>query len=672
MLCKLLTHPRVKFLSISFFLACGLFTFWVILDVSSTRAAGIISTDPITNEVGVDLAANIEVTYSSPVSPTTVTTHTFVVQGMLSGARDGVFNFGDGNSRVTLNPENGYFPGEVVRVSATDGISSTGGTPVTSYQWQFTAGPILDRHFDGFADIHADLLEVACGSVAWGDYDNDGDLDILLTGAQTDSGYIPFTRIYRNDGGSFTDIQAGLPDVMDSSVAWGDYDNDGDLDILLTGTTGSTLISRVYRNDRGTFTEIRTGLPGVTNSSVAWGDYDNDGDLDILLTGNTAGYLTSIASIYRNDGGNFTDIGVGLPDVMDSSAAWGDYDNDGDLDILLTGLSRSGWFSQVYRNYRGTFTDIGAGLPEVYQSSVAWGDYDNDGDLDILLTGRDIGNNPVSRVYRNDRGTFTDIEADLVDVWYGSVAWGDFDNDGDLDILLTGAQFDSDYIAFTRIYRNDFGRFIDINAVLPGVFYSSVAWGDYDGDGDLDILFSGFTGSRIVTRVYSNEDYIFYLPVICRKSVDLPDLVVSELVATTTEVRVMIRNVGNRTTSDDFWVDVSFNPYECPPQINQPWPQIASAGVVWGVTRELAAGESLELVTGGDYYWASESSGPPYPVGADVWAYVDSVDWSTTWGAVREIKEENNTRSTVSGVGTEGVRSLPLEGQKDLGNLPAR
>ena len=101
--------------------------------------------------------------------------------------------------------------------------------------------------------------------------------------------YQRISKIYRNNGdNTFTEqTSIALTGVSISSVAWGDYDNDGDLDILLTGSTDSGNISKIYRNNGdNTFTEQTSiALTGVDNSSVAWGDYDNDGDLDILLTG---------------------------------------------------------------------------------------------------------------------------------------------------------------------------------------------------------------------------------------------------------------------------------------------------------------------------------------------------------------------------------------------------
>src|SRR4249920_2160632 len=102
---------------------------------------------------------------------------------------------------------------------------------------------------------------------------------------------------------TFTDVAAGLTPVFHSSVAWSDYDNDGDLDILLTGSGGGG-VTMLYRNSGGanpTFSDVGAGLTGVAGGSVAWGDYDNDGDLDILLTGASSGVRQ--AKLYRNSGG---------------------------------------------------------------------------------------------------------------------------------------------------------------------------------------------------------------------------------------------------------------------------------------------------------------------------------------------------------------------------------
>ncbi|MCG3155550.1 MAG: hypothetical protein DKINENOH_02156 [bacterium] len=355
--------------------------------------------------------------------------------------------------------------------------------------------------FAQFTDIGASLTGVYKSSVAWGDYDNDGDLDILLTGL-SDADAI--AKVYQNTGGIFSDIGAGLTGVWYSSVTWGDYDNDGDLDILLTGADVSlNLFAKVYQNTGGTFTDIGAGLTAVYRSSVAWGDYDNDGDLDILLTGHNG--TNSIAKVYQNTGGAFADISAGLTWINRGSVAWGDYDNDGDLDILLPGNSDAGYFAKVYQNNSGVFTGMSAGLTAVGESSAAWGDYDNDGDIDILLTG-ETASGRIAKVYQNSGGAFTDIGAGLSEVGQGSVAWGDYDNDGDLDILLTGETISG---RIARVYQNSGGAFTDIGAGLTGVLGSSVAWGDYDNDGDLDILLTGQgAGFTDVAKIYRNNSTV--------------------------------------------------------------------------------------------------------------------------------------------------------------------
>gem|GEM_PF-1039093 len=351
-----------------------------------------------------------------------------------------------------------------------------------------------------FTEISTLLEGVVNSSVKFGDYDSDGDLDILLTGM--DASNLSITKIYRNDSGSFTDISASLTGVNSGSAEWGDYDNDGDLDILLTGIDGSFVsVAKIYRNDAGSFTDIAASLEGIHWGTAVWGDYDNDGDLDILLTGaDTAG----VSKVYRNDKGNFTDINAPLDQVYSSSAAWGDYDNDGDLDILLAGYNSSNQrISKVYRNNSGTFSDINAALEGVFMGSVAWGDYDNDGDLDILLTGS-ASYGRISKIYQNNYGVFSDISAPFAGVYCSTSTWGDYDNDGDLDILLTGMNGAGERIS--KLYRNDAGDFTDISTSLFGVYCSSAAWGDYDNDGDLDILLTGEGNYNIkISKIYLNN-----------------------------------------------------------------------------------------------------------------------------------------------------------------------
>lgn len=370
--------------------------------------------------------------------------------------------------------------------------------------WPLAAYPRAVYAAGEFTDIGAGLPGVNTGNVAWGDYDADGDLDIVLTGC-TDAYCLAYTtRILRNDGGGvFTDIAASLPGVVYGSASWGDFDNDGLLDMMLTGTADTGRIARIYRNDgSGIFSDTGAGLPGITRGSAVFGDYDNDGDFDVLLSGD--GETGLITRIFRNNGGVFVDTGIVLPGLFWSAAAWGDYDNDGDLDILLTGMDEIGVpESVILRNDGASFTDIVAGLVGVGYGSAAWGDYDSDGDLDVLITGRTAAST-ASLVYRNDAGSFTLISAGLPGVQFSAGSWGDFDNDGDLDIFLTG-ETATDKI--TRVYRNGGGgSFTDIGAGLTGLSASWGAWGDHDNDDDLDLLVMGWTGSEAVTRIYSNNE----------------------------------------------------------------------------------------------------------------------------------------------------------------------
>lgn len=353
-----------------------------------------------------------------------------------------------------------------------------------------------------FTVTDAGLVNVSRSSIAWADYDNDGDLDVLLTGDKGSGPYI--ASIYRNDAGTFTNINAGLTGIYNSAVAWGDYDGDGDYDILACGRNANNSKSYIYQNNNGSFTQKEIGLPAIgSDGAVSWGDYDNDGDLDILIAGSYS------CKIFNNHEGVFTDINAGLPLVSNAWVDWGDFDNDGKLDIFIMGDLGGILISSIYKNNGNSFTEmLQAGIMPLIGGTASWTDFDNDNDLDVLINGFDEYLEPKTTIYSNLGGMqFMDILTGITNSSLGTVAWADYDNDGDADLLLTGQNLACGSMS-SKVYRNDDDiEFTDINSNLDGAERGSSAWVDFDNDGDLDILITGTNGNgNASTRLYKNNN----------------------------------------------------------------------------------------------------------------------------------------------------------------------
>jgi hypothetical protein len=285
--------------------------------------------------------------------------------------------------------------------------------------FSLAGGLIVPAHAEPLADSGATLPGLTNATTTWADYDTDGDLDLLLTGATTSDDR--FIALYGNDSGTLTALSGtGLTGLSAAAVAWGDYDNDNDPDLLLAGTDATATRQTVlYRNNSdGTFTAdsaATSAIPGLSGADADWGDYDNDGNLDLLLAGDAddGGVGAPLTEIYRNDGGtewNLTNVGAPLPRIDDGVARWGDYDGDGDFDALLSGTDGvSTDTTRIYTNNGGAFaldSDATGDLPDVQQGVIAWADYDNDGDLDLFLGGTVSGTDDIARVYKNNNGRF--------------------------------------------------------------------------------------------------------------------------------------------------------------------------------------------------------------------------------------------------------------------------
>jgi len=317
------------------------------------------------------------------------------------------------------------------------------------------------------------LTLTTCGSLAFGDIDNDGDLDLALTGCNdldeaTCTGYV--AKIYINNGTTLTENQTweqSLTGVNRGSLAWGDVDNDGDLDLALVGGSETGRIAKIYINNGTTLVENSKWQVNLTpldyGTAVAFGDVDNDGDLDLALAGSTGEPWYEFTEVYINNGTTFVENltwSENLLDVEESSLAFADFDNDGDLDLTLIGHT-TGDNHYIYINNGTTFVESqGSGptgdLAGIFDGSVAFGDYNNDGFLDIVANGYE-GYTTIYR-YNTSESIFTDYTEDsenVMDLEFGSVVvWSDIDSDNDLDLMEIGWGGGGDWFQ-AKIYTNN-------------------------------------------------------------------------------------------------------------------------------------------------------------------------------------------------------------------------
>ena len=358
-------------------------------------------------------------------------------------------------------------------------------------------------------------------SAAWGDFNNDGWTDLY---ANFNDGTKDISSVViRNDGGTFRMHQQLLS--QGSPVGggiWGDYDNDGFLDIFTHHN------HHLFHNNNGTeFTNVSDLLPSLpmTNTlGATWGDFNGDGFLDLYITGYEIPNYEPDALLINNQGQGFT-----LAWQSSGNPARGvtaaDFDEDSDLDVFVSNyrlVPNNLWendglgnFTDIAGSY-GVAGDSGGSYPYGHTIGSAWGDLDNDGHLDLFVGNFrhawGDGSQDHAKMLRNrgpNHNYDFELKAELTGAdWqeaYASPAMGDYDNDGDLDFFITSAP---GYGNQSRLYRNggnwDFHN--ETSSAALGITENSYqnAWADFDNDGDLDLL----TAARIYRNNTSGNNWL--------------------------------------------------------------------------------------------------------------------------------------------------------------------
>jgi hypothetical protein len=429
-------------------------------------------------------------------------------------------------------------------------------------QWQIPPA-VFESEYDikrfrdvaGFAGVDVDELS---GGVVMDDFDHDGLLDLMVSG----SGLHSQLRYFHNNGdGKFSDLtdSAGLAGLFGGlNIIQGDYNNDGWVDVLVLrggwlGKDGRHPHSLLRNNGDNTFTDVTEEAGLLTRhptQTAVWFDYNNDGLLDIFIGNETVPDSGAIdpCELFRNNGdGTFTECaaenGLAIVDWV-KAVVTGDFNNDGRPDLYLSSLVGP---NHLVRNdgpagadrspkAKWRFTEVGAaaGVSEPLRSFSCWFfDYDNDGWLDLMVTGyaiHDAGDVLVdylgmptpeaerARLYHNNRdGTFADVtkEQGVFKIIHGMGAnFGDFDNDGWLDFYVGTGDPALSTIIPNRAFRNNAGRgFQDVTT--SGGFGNlqkghGIAFGDIDNDGDEDIyshLGGALSGDHYPSQLLENPGH---------------------------------------------------------------------------------------------------------------------------------------------------------------------
>ena len=362
------------------------------------------------------------------------------------------------------------------------------------------------------------FISLSNSSASWGDYDRDGDLDLAIMGQSNTEGAV--TAIYENDEGTFVDTNQNFTPVYSGDISWVDLNKDGWLDLIVSGFNQEAS-TKIYINDEGKSLAMSSddwGIPDAYDSTMSWGDLDNDGDVDLAFVGideNDTGFSYLYLRVDNENKFIVQDLsyfsGGGF---KNGDLEIADFDQDSDNDLIFTGERSNGELrSQIklnsfispedpkFNDLPLTFSrDKEEDIPyALTNSSISTYFNQQTGELSYIIIGRN-SENELKTLIRSVGGLNRESNTPLVELENGDVAIGDVNNDGFNDFLYTGEDVNGS--AITKLYFTNETTFYDSNYDFVGLRESTAQLVDYDSDGDLDIFLSGLGEDGAETILY--------------------------------------------------------------------------------------------------------------------------------------------------------------------------